>query len=263
MAQEKRYWWLKLPEDFFNQIEIKLLRKIAGGDTYTIIYQKMLLLSLKNGGLLYFEGFAEKFAEEISLTIDEKLENVEVTLSFLQSKNLIVELDRMTFEMQKAKIMMGSETASAERKRRQRERERENSQLENVTDSQNQRTMSHPSHVEKRREDKRREEENREDKKKEEETDNLFDNYFQIFSEFTKGIKPQPRIDAMHRFAELSPEQRSEAITGAKNYILWYQNSGNDIKFSKNAAVFLKDMIFIDYQEIPEEQSGYDPELGF
>lgn len=44
MAQEKRYWWLKLPEDFFNQIEIKLLRKIAGGDTYTIIYQKMLLL---------------------------------------------------------------------------------------------------------------------------------------------------------------------------------------------------------------------------
>ncbi|MGF2009099.1 phage replisome organizer protein [Lactococcus lactis] len=257
MAQEKRYWWLKLPEDFFNQIEIKLLRKIAGGDTYTIIYQKMLLLSLKNGGLLYFEGFADKFAEEISLTIDEKLENVEVTLSFLQSKNLIVELDKMTFEMQKAKIMTGSETSGAERVRRHREKKKA---LQSNTNSV---TSSQVGNVEKRRGDKRREEERREDKKREEETENLFDNYFQIFSEFTRGIKSQPRIDVMHAFSELLPEQRIEALTGAKNYILWYQNSGNDIKFSKNAAVFLKDMIFIDYQEIPEEQSGYDPDLGF
>lgn len=151
MTQEKRYWWLKLPEDFFNQIEIKLLRKIAGGDTYTIIYQKMLLLSLKNGGLLYFEGFAEKFAEEISLTIDEKLENVEVTLSFLQSKNLIVELDEMTFEMQKAKIMTGSETSGAERTRRYREKQK---MLQSNGSSV---TLSQVGDVEERREYKRRE----------------------------------------------------------------------------------------------------------
>jgi phage replisome organizer, putative, N-terminal region len=261
MAQEKRYWWLKLPEDFFNQIEIKLLRKIAGGDTYTIIYQKMLLLSLKNGGLLYFEGFADKFAEEIALTIDEKIENVEVTLNFLKSKNLIVELDKMTYEMQKAKIMIGSETASAERKRRQREREREISQLENGTDSQNDGTMSQTSHVEKKREDKRRED--IEKIRKEQDTESLFDNYFQIFSNFTKGIKSQPRVDAMHAFAELSPEQRNKALIGANNYVTWYQNSGNDIQYSKNASVFLKDLIFVDYQEMPEDKSGYDPELGF
>lgn len=42
------YLWLKLPDDFFRQKPIKKLRKIAGGDTYTIIYLKMLLISLKN-----------------------------------------------------------------------------------------------------------------------------------------------------------------------------------------------------------------------
>ena len=41
----KRYYWLKLDRGFFDQKEIKLLRKIAGGDTYTIIYLKLLLAS--------------------------------------------------------------------------------------------------------------------------------------------------------------------------------------------------------------------------
>ena len=43
----KRYYWLKLPDDFFRQKPIKKLRKIAGGDTYTIIYLKMLLIAMK------------------------------------------------------------------------------------------------------------------------------------------------------------------------------------------------------------------------
>lgn len=43
----KRYYWLKLPDGFFRQKAIKKLRKIAGGDTYTIIYLKMLLVAMK------------------------------------------------------------------------------------------------------------------------------------------------------------------------------------------------------------------------
>lgn len=47
MAENKRYYWLKLMDDFFDSKRIKKLRKMAGGDTYTIIYLKMQLLSLK------------------------------------------------------------------------------------------------------------------------------------------------------------------------------------------------------------------------
>ena len=39
----KRYYWLKLKNDFFRGKHIKMLRKIAGGDTYTIIYLKMII----------------------------------------------------------------------------------------------------------------------------------------------------------------------------------------------------------------------------
>ena len=54
--EQKRFYWLKLHEDFFRQKDIKKLRQIAGGDTYKVIYLKMLLSSLRTGGILYFHG---------------------------------------------------------------------------------------------------------------------------------------------------------------------------------------------------------------
>ena len=79
----KRYYWLKLKEDYFNSPKIKKLRKIAGGDTYTIIYLKMQLLSIKNEGIIQFEQIEPTFEEEIALKIDEDIDNVAITLAFI------------------------------------------------------------------------------------------------------------------------------------------------------------------------------------
>ena len=38
---------------------------------YTIIYLKMMLLSLKDEGKLYFEGVEDHFASEIALALDD------------------------------------------------------------------------------------------------------------------------------------------------------------------------------------------------
>lgn len=124
MSKNKRYFWLKLKEDFFNQKEIKLLRKIAGGDTYTIIYLKLLLLSLKNDGKIYFDGLTDEFTEELALEIDESLENVQVTMQFLQSKGLIAfdSDNHDEFELTNIASMIGSETDDARRKRKERQR---------------------------------------------------------------------------------------------------------------------------------------------
>ena len=78
----KKYYWLKLKNNFFSQPKIKKLRKIAGGDTYTIIYLKMQLYSLEDDGKLYFDGIEENFVEEMALKIDEDPENVGVTIQF-------------------------------------------------------------------------------------------------------------------------------------------------------------------------------------
>lgn len=116
----KRFYWLQLKEDFFRQKEIKMLRKIAGGDTYSIIYLKMMLMSLKDEGKILYEGVGSNIAEEIALEIDEDIENVQITINYLMSKNLMVVSD---FEgmMKDVPSLIGSETDSARRVRKHRE----------------------------------------------------------------------------------------------------------------------------------------------
>lgn len=119
----KKYYWLKLKEDFFRDKKIKKLRSIAGGDTYTIIYLKMQLLSLKNEGKLYFENVEDSFIEEVALEIDEKIEDVKVCVLYLIKTGLIEVVDESEYVLKQTQECIGSETASAERVRRFRERE--------------------------------------------------------------------------------------------------------------------------------------------
>ncbi|GAB6386071.1 phage replisome organizer N-terminal domain-containing protein [Enterococcus cecorum] len=121
MASVKRFFWLKLKEDFFKQKEIKLLRKIAGGDTYTIIYLKILLLSLKNNGKVYFEGVTDNFFEEIALEIDEDIENVAICMKFLEQKGLLIYDTEDSASLTAIPEMIGSESESARRVRKHRQ----------------------------------------------------------------------------------------------------------------------------------------------
>ncbi len=66
-----KFYWLKLDRNFFQQKEIKKLRRIASGDTYVILYMKMLLLTLDSEGKLYFDGVENDLAGEITLQLDE------------------------------------------------------------------------------------------------------------------------------------------------------------------------------------------------
>ena len=118
----KRYYWLKLPEGFFRQKQIKKLRKIAGGDTYTIIYLKMLLLAMKEDGKIYFEGVEDDFYEELALELDEDSENVKVTVLFLLRQGLMELIDESAYLLTECDKMVGSESASAERVRRHRDK---------------------------------------------------------------------------------------------------------------------------------------------
>jgi len=116
----KRYYWLKLSEDFFRQKEIKKLRRIAGGDTYTVIYLKMLLRSMEDGGKLYYEGYESDFASELALDIDEDVENVKMTVAFLIANGILHENTASEYEITTAKEMVGSEGSSARRMRKMR-----------------------------------------------------------------------------------------------------------------------------------------------
>lgn len=116
----KRYYWLKLPKDFFEDKAIKRLRQIAGGDTYTIIYLKMLLKSMEDDGKLFYEGIEDNICDEIALDINENADDVQVTISYLEKKGLLIVTDSEV-ELTRLTEMVGSESAVTERVRKHRE----------------------------------------------------------------------------------------------------------------------------------------------
>lgn len=120
MAERKRYYWLKLKRDFFTSKRMKKLRKIAGGDTYTIIYLKMMLATMQDDGVIYYEGVEDTLADEIALDLDEDRDNVEVVLQFLKANDLLVELEDDAFKLIEVDGLVGKEGSAAERMRRLR-----------------------------------------------------------------------------------------------------------------------------------------------
>lgn len=121
MGKDKKYYWLKLKANFFDSKEMLRLRSIAGGDTYTIIYLKMLLLSLKTDGLLEYDGIDATQDEEIALLLRENLDNVKLTIAFLKRVGLLEMVNKNDFFLNQVPTLTGVETQGAERQRRHRE----------------------------------------------------------------------------------------------------------------------------------------------
>lgn len=141
---ERRFYWLKLKEDFFDSKRIKKLRRLAGGDTLTIIYLKMQLKSIKTDGVLTYTGLEKSFAEELALDLDENPEDVGLLLNYLLSVGLIETSDQINFLLPYAVESTGSEGISAERMRNARAKQK----LIPEQSAHNVRTMCEQSDVE-------------------------------------------------------------------------------------------------------------------
>lgn len=111
---------MQLSEEFFKSKEMKLLRRLPGGEEHTIIYLKLMLASLQDDGKIYFEGLADSLAEETALIIDEDAEAVRMTLMFLEQKKLLTTSDNFAYKLEQVPEMIGSETASTRRSRKHR-----------------------------------------------------------------------------------------------------------------------------------------------
>ena len=119
---QKRFWWLKLKEGYFNSEGMRRLRKQAGGEVFTIIYLKMQLASLRTDGVLSYNGYDETFAKEIAFAINEDVDNVANAIAILRRYKLVEDITDTSFFMPEAVANTGSESDSAERVWRLRER---------------------------------------------------------------------------------------------------------------------------------------------
>ena len=111
----KRYFWLKLRDDFFESKRIKKLRKLQHGDTLVVIYLKMQLKALKTDGVIEYAGVEDSFDAELALDLNESEEDVARTIDFLLKQGLCEATDEnMTYTFPYVAYNTGSETASTQ-----------------------------------------------------------------------------------------------------------------------------------------------------
>lgn len=112
-----RYYWMRLMENFFDEIWIKKLRKQPNGDTLVIIYLKMGLRSMNDNAMLSYEGIGQTFAEELSLSLEENEEEVTLLVDFLLRTGLMEKINENIYYLPEIDKCIGSETKGAVKKR--------------------------------------------------------------------------------------------------------------------------------------------------
>lgn len=121
----KAYYWLKLKKDFFDDPKILKIRSVAGGDTYTCIYLKLLLKSLDNDGVIFFDGIEPTIEAEIALKIREQEINVKAAMAIFESLGLLQKGEGEDVRLPEAASLSGKECDSAKRVREFRAKQKE------------------------------------------------------------------------------------------------------------------------------------------
>ncbi len=135
MAKTKIYFWLKVDKKFFDNLFIKRLKNMPGGYTMTVIYIRLMLESLEDDCILYYEGYFDSLVQELALKLDVSEDDINMTVAYFTKCGLIQIDDDGHATLSQAKAMVESETNWAKYKREQRKQAQNMARLESVQDS--------------------------------------------------------------------------------------------------------------------------------
>lgn len=123
---EKRFYWIKLKTDFFNQDAIDFLMSQENGSQYVVLYQMLCLQSANNNGNLS-SNIGEMIVpfDVLKIARDCKyfsVDTVTIALELFKRLGLIYENNGNVLCISQFEEMVGSETTSAKRVREHRAR---------------------------------------------------------------------------------------------------------------------------------------------
>lgn len=120
MADNKKYYYLKLKENFFDSDELILLESQKDGYLYSNILLKLYLRSLKNDGKLMFNDRIPYNAEILSTIVRHNVAVVEKALHLFAELGLIEILDNGAIYMLDIQNFIGTSSTEADRVRNYR-----------------------------------------------------------------------------------------------------------------------------------------------
>lgn len=127
MSENKRYYWLKLDENFFEDDTITWLEEQENGKDYVIFYLKLALRSLKDDGhLIRYVGetLIPYDTKALSKLTNTNIDTVNTAMTAFEQIGLIERLETGEIYMKQINEMIGSETEVARRVRKHRAKEK-------------------------------------------------------------------------------------------------------------------------------------------
>lgn len=122
MADNKKYYYLKLADNFFDRQEIVFIEDMKDGDKYIVVLLKLYLLSLKDNGRLSFKKLVP-YDTKMLATITKKSERfIKKAINLFEKYELIEVLDTGIIYMNDIQSFIGKSSTEADRKREQRKR---------------------------------------------------------------------------------------------------------------------------------------------
>nr|DAX44707.1 MAG TPA: DnaD like replication protein [Caudoviricetes sp.] len=129
MSDNKKYYYLRVKENFYDSDEMIILESMPDGFLYSNILIKLYLRSLKNNGKLMFNDRIPFNSEMLSKITRHPVAVVEKAISIFKEMNLIDVLDNGAIFMLDIESFIGKSNTEADRKREYRRRIEKEKQL--------------------------------------------------------------------------------------------------------------------------------------
>ena len=124
-TENKRYYWLKLPKDYFQNYKIRILEAQHDGFIYSLFLLKLMTESISHEGRLRFNEAVPFNEELLAMLTNMDVEIVRNAIRVLTQMDLIEVLDDGTLYLTQVQEMIGSETDRAEKMRELRARRKQ------------------------------------------------------------------------------------------------------------------------------------------
>lgn len=129
MTENRRYYYLKVKENFYDSEAMKILENMQDGMIFSNLLMKMYLMSLKNNGILMLTERKPHTPQTIATCTRHQTGTVERAIQIFIELGLVEILNDGTIYMSDIQLLIGQSSTEGERKKRERLRLQEKNLL--------------------------------------------------------------------------------------------------------------------------------------
>ena len=221
-TENKRFYWIKLRQDFFNKETIDWLQDQENGYAYIVLYLKLCLMTANNGGKLIrtvgdltIPYDVRKISQKTGIDFD----TVTIAMGLFKHLGLLVEGTEGVLNLPEVPMMVGNESASKEaiKKRKQRQKNKAQGMQGGTNCPQIEGTNCPTEYRDKSIEYRDKSKENREEKveSRKKETGASDDGLKDVITAYRKNIYPMPGEMDLEKLKALADDFGSDTVIKA------------------------------------------------